>query len=84
MDISAFLNPVKEEVVENCHLTHKKQLGNTITIFKNEDDFPELEGCLIAIVGLKKNAMPLTMKDVRLAQMLSVTPYILCLTTGLT
>jgi arginase family enzyme len=54
MDISVFLNPVKEEIIENCHLTHKKQLGNTITIFKNEDDFPELEGCQIAIVGVEE------------------------------
>ncbi|MBO7529624.1 MAG: formimidoylglutamase [Bacteroidales bacterium] len=54
MDISVFLNPVKEEIIENCHLIHKKQLGNTITVFKNEDDFPELEGCLIAIVGVEE------------------------------
>ena len=50
MDISAFLNPVKEEVIENSHLTHKKQLGNTISIYKNEDFFPELEGNQIAII----------------------------------
>lgn len=54
MDISAYLNPVKEEVVENCHLTHKKQLGNTIKIFKNEEYFPELEGCQIAIIGVEE------------------------------
>ncbi len=54
MDISAFLNPVKEEVVENCHLTQKKQLGNTLTIFKNEEDFPELEGFQIAIIGVEE------------------------------
>ena len=54
MDISAFLNPVKEEVIENCHLTHKKQLGTTLTIFKNEEDFPELEGFQIAIIGVEE------------------------------
>ena len=54
MDISAFLNPVKEEVIENSHLTHKKQIGNTITIFKNEEDFPNLEGCQIAILGVEE------------------------------
>ena len=54
MEISAFLNPVKEEVVENSHLTHKKQLGNTITIFKNEDDFPNLEGFNVAILGVEE------------------------------
>ena len=54
MDISAFLNPVKEEVIENSHLTHKKQLGNTVTIFKNEEDFPNLEGFQIAIIGVEE------------------------------
>ena len=54
MEISAFLNPVKEEVVENSHLTHKKQLGNTITIFKNEYDFPNLEGFNVAILGVEE------------------------------
>lgn len=54
MDISAFLNPVKEEVIENSHLTHKKQLGNTITIFKNEENFPNLEGYQVAILGVEE------------------------------
>ena len=54
MDISAFLNPVKEEVIENSHLTHKKQIGNTITIFKNEEDFPNLEGFQVAILGVEE------------------------------
>ena len=54
MDIRAFLNPVKEEVIENSHLTHKKQIGNTITIFKNEEDFPNLEGYQIAILGVEE------------------------------
>ena len=54
MDISAFLNPVKEEVIENCHLSHKKQLGNTITIFKNEEEFPNLEGFQVAILGVEE------------------------------
>ncbi len=54
MDISAFLNPVKEEVVENCRLIHKKQLGNTITIFKNEEEFPNLEGFQVAILGVEE------------------------------
>lgn len=54
MDISAFLNPVKEEVIENCHLTHKKQLGNTIEIFKNEENFPNLEGFQVAILGVEE------------------------------
>lgn len=54
MNISAFLNPVKEEVIENCHLTHTKQLGNTISIFKNEDFFPDLDGNQIAIIGVEE------------------------------
>ncbi|MBR6091562.1 MAG: formimidoylglutamase [Bacteroidales bacterium] len=54
MNISAFLNPIKEEVIENSHLTHKKQIGNTITIFKNEEDFPDLEGCQVALLGVEE------------------------------
>lgn len=54
MNISAFLNPIKEEVIENSHLTHKKQIGNTITIFKNEEDFPDLEGCQVALLGMEE------------------------------
>lgn len=54
MNISAFLNPVKEEVIENSHLTHKKQIGNTITIFKNEEDFPDLEGYQVALLGVEE------------------------------
>ena len=54
MNISAFLNPVKEEVIENCHLTHTKQLGNTISIFKNEDFFPDLDSNQIAIIGVEE------------------------------
>lgn len=55
MEISAFLNPVKEEVIENCRLRHKNQIGNTITIFKNEEDFPELEGFQVALVGVEED-----------------------------
>lgn len=54
MNISVFLNPIKEEVIENSHLTHKKQIGNTITIFKNEEDFPDLEGCQVALLGVEE------------------------------
>ena len=54
MEIGAFLNPVKEEVIENSHLTHKKQIGNTITIFKNEENFPDLEGYQVAILGVEE------------------------------
>lgn len=54
MNISAFLNPVKEEVIEDSHLTHKKQIGNTITIFKNEEDFPDLEGYQVALLGVEE------------------------------
>jgi len=54
MNISAFLNPVKEEVIEESHLTHKKQIGNTITIFKNEEDFPDLEGYQVALLGVEE------------------------------
>lgn len=54
MYISDFLNPVKEEVFENCRLTHKKQLGNTIAIYRNKDSFPDLEHIQIAIIGVEE------------------------------
>ncbi|MBQ6083163.1 MAG: formimidoylglutamase [Bacteroidales bacterium] len=55
MDISVFLNPVKEEVIEDCHLNHDRQIGNSITIFKNEDDFPSLDGFQVAFVGVEED-----------------------------
>ena len=55
MDISVFLNPVKEEVIESCHLNHDRQIGNSITIFKNEDDFPSLDGFQVAFVGVEED-----------------------------
>lgn len=54
MEISAFLNPVKEEIVKNSRLTHKNQLGNTISIYKNNDCFPRLEGSQLAIIGVEE------------------------------
>ncbi len=54
MDISVFLNPVGSEVFENSRLNHPKQIGNTITVYKDEDDFPDLEGFQIALVGVEE------------------------------
>ena len=55
MDISVFLNPVKDEVIENSHLNHEKQMGNTITIFKHEDSFPDLDGYKVAFIGVEED-----------------------------
>lgn len=54
MDISAYLNPVKEDVIESCRLSHKKQIGNTIKIYRNEELFPDLDGEQIAIIGVEE------------------------------
>jgi len=55
MDISVLLNPVKEEIFEKCNLRHKKQIGNTITIYKNKDFFPDLEGFQVAFLGVEED-----------------------------
>lgn len=54
MNINIFLNKVKKETIEDCHLYHPKQLGNSITIFKDEDDFPELKDIQLAVLGIEE------------------------------
>ena len=54
MDISIFLEPVSEKCFTKSHRPGKKTLGDTITIFRNEDEFPDLEGVDLAIIGVKE------------------------------
>ena len=54
MDISIFLEPVSEKCFAQSHRPGKKTLGETIGIYRNENDFPDLEGVDLAIVGVKE------------------------------
>ena len=48
MDISIFLEPVAEKCFGKAYRPGKKTLGETINIYRNEDDFPDLEGVDLA------------------------------------
>ncbi len=54
MDISIFLEPVSEECFGKSHRPGKKTLGETINIYRYEDEFPCLEGVDLAIIGVKE------------------------------
>lgn len=53
MEINMFLNPVDEKCFVANVRPGKNTLGETITIFRNEDEFPSLEGVQLALVGIK-------------------------------
>ncbi|MGN0033513.1 MAG: formimidoylglutamase [Candidatus Limimorpha sp.] len=55
MDISTFLNPVRQTVADSVILRHPKQLGNSINIYKDEDNFPALDEIDVAIVGVEED-----------------------------
>ena len=54
MDISIFLEPVAEKCFSKAYRPGKKTLGETINIYRNEDEFPNLEGVDLAIIGVKE------------------------------
>ena len=54
MDISIFLEPVPEKCFGKSFRPGKKTLGETINIFRNEDEFPSLEGVSLALLGVKE------------------------------
>ena len=54
MDISIFLEPVAEKCFSKAYRPGKKTLGETINIYRNEDEFPDLEGVDLAIIGVKE------------------------------
>ena len=54
MDISLFLEPVAEKCFSASYRPGKKTLGETIKIYRNEDNFPTLEGVDLAIIGVKE------------------------------
>ena len=54
MDISIFLEPVAEKCFSKAYRPGKKTLGETINIYRNENEFPNLEGVDLAIIGVKE------------------------------
>ena len=54
MDISIFLEPVSEKCFSKTFRPGKKTLAETIGIYRDENDFPDLEGVNLAIVGVKE------------------------------
>ena len=54
MDISVFLEPISDKCFAQSHRPGKKTLGETITIFRSENAFPDFEGYDLALVGVKE------------------------------
>ena len=54
MDISIFLEPVAEKCFSKAYRPGKKTLGETINIYRNENEFPNLESVDLAIIGVKE------------------------------
>ncbi len=51
-DIAHFFSPVNIEDINNYHNLKETQLGNLFSIHKEMDDFPDLEGIDMAIIGV--------------------------------
>ena len=54
MEINVFLNTIKQDFIESCNLYHGNQIGNTITIYKEGEEFPDLDGFQLAIIGVEE------------------------------
>ena len=54
MDISIFLEPVPEKCFKPNLRPGKNTFGETLSIFRDEEDFPELDGFQLALVGVKE------------------------------
>lgn len=55
MEINIFLNSIKQEFIDSCNLYHQNQIGNSITIFKDNDDSLDLDGFHLAIIGVEED-----------------------------
>ena len=51
-DIAHFFSPVNIEDINNYHNLKETQLGNLFSIHKEVDDFPDLEGIDLVIIGV--------------------------------
>lgn len=54
MEISIFLEPVSEKCFSETTRPGKNTFGETISIFRNKDDFPDLENAQLALLGIKE------------------------------
>ncbi len=54
MDISVFFKPSNRDTISEGYVYQTNQLGKTIKKFDDPENFPSLDGCLIAIIGVKE------------------------------
>ena len=54
MEISMFLEPVSVKCFAETTRPGKNTLGETIDIYRNEDNFPDLENVQLALLGIKE------------------------------
>ena len=54
MEISMFLEPVSEKCFAETMRPGKNTFGETISIYRKEDDFPDLENVQLALLGIKE------------------------------
>ena len=55
MEINVFLNNIKQDFIESCNLYHPKQIGNSITIYKEGEEIPDLDDFQLAIIGVEED-----------------------------
>jgi arginase family enzyme len=54
LDISVFFKPSNRDTISEGYVYQTNQLGKTIKKFEDPESFPSLDGCLIAIIGVKE------------------------------
>lgn len=55
MEINIFINYIKQDFLDSCNLYHKNQIGNSITIYKEGNDLPDLDDFQLAILGVEED-----------------------------
>lgn len=55
MEINVFLNNIKQDFIDSCNLYHHNQIGNSITIYKEGVEMPELDDFQLAIIGVEED-----------------------------
>lgn len=55
MEINVFLNNIKQDFIDSCNLYHSNQIGNSITIYKEGEEMPDLDDFQIAIIGVEED-----------------------------
>jgi len=54
LDISVFFKPSNLAAISEGYVYQTNQLGKTIKKFEDNENFPSLDECLIAIIGVKE------------------------------